>query len=95
MGALSSEYRGARAVIRDRRPSLASVVVWDRYDLLSRSWPHNTLNSHELYKFRLWPLYAMNAERQFLAQVTNPEVFVNPRKSKRWNTGGLNYRCER
>jgi hypothetical protein len=30
----------------------------------------------------------MNAERQFLAQVTNPEVFVNPRKSKRWKTGG-------
>jgi hypothetical protein len=28
MDALSSEYRGALAVIRRRRPSLASVAVW-------------------------------------------------------------------
>jgi hypothetical protein len=84
---------GALAVIRHRRPSLASVAIWDRYDLLSRNWPHNTLNSNELYKFRLWPLYAMNADASSLhkSRIRRYLSTLESRSDGRL----LNYRCPR
>ena len=44
---------------------------------LSRNWRHNMLNANELYEERPLPTCAVNVKRQFLAQVTEPQVFVN------------------
>jgi hypothetical protein len=42
---------------------------------LPRNWRHNTVNTNELYESS-FNLVRLSAERQFLAQVTNPQVFV-------------------
>ena len=47
---------------------------------LSRNWRHNTLNTNELYKKRLYYLRVEVTKRQFLAQVTGPQVLVNASK---------------
>jgi len=43
---------------------------------LSRNWRHNTLNANELYEETL-SACALSNKRQFLAQVTEPQAFVN------------------
>ena len=44
---------------------------------LSRNWRHNTLNANKLYGERLYQIHASSAKRQFLAQVAEPQAFVN------------------
>ena len=48
----------------------------NNFGLPIRNWWHNTLNANELYEEWLYPLARRSVKRQFLAQVTNPKVFV-------------------
>jgi hypothetical protein len=45
---------------------------------LSRNWRHNKLNANELYEKRVNRLARVGISKQFLAQVTDPQAFVNP-----------------
>ena len=45
--------------------------------VLSRNWRHNMLSVNELYEIATLPYRVLSTKRQFLAQVTEPQVFVN------------------
>jgi hypothetical protein len=49
-------------------------------EALSRNWWHNRLNANHLYEKGVWPPSRLIAKLQFLAQVTNPQAFVNVSK---------------
>ena len=51
----------------------------NNFGLPIRNWRHNTLNANELYEERQSDLTSLHvgSKRQFLAQVTEPQAFVN------------------
>jgi hypothetical protein len=44
---------------------------------LSRNWRHKTLNANKLHQIATLPFSGFSTQRQFLAQVTEPQVLVN------------------
>jgi len=79
----------AKALRDDRHKSLAvepvnmsvesktGMEASDATAALSRNSRHNAQNTNELYEERLCPPARLSNKRQFLAQVTEPPVFVN------------------
>jgi hypothetical protein len=69
------------AAIASKKTPDAKFLSLNRWrkpsEVLSRNWWHNTLNANELYEIAILNYRTLRTKRQFLAQVTGPQAFVN------------------
>src|ERR1700746_3868810 len=69
------------AAIASKKTPDAKFLSLNRWrkpsEVLSRNWRHNRLSANELYENRDFTFLRWSTKRQFLAQATEPQAFVN------------------